>query len=202
MDFVTQQNGLKEERARTRNMGFVITLLSLALLISVVGNMLSVGTERTVVVPPNITKSFWVTGKKASADYIEQMGSFVGWLILDVTPASIDWKKDMLLTYVKPDVFGAMKEKQDLEGERLRKLNASTYFLPQQVVVDEPSQTAVLRGRMRTQINGQETTTEEKAYAVQFEYAAGRIHLNSFKEVPYASKTQAAALSSGDHATE
>lgn len=198
MNFEQQQDALRELRARIRNMGFVITILSLVALISVVSITALIGSERTIITPPVIAKSFWVTAKKASAEYLEQMGSFVAWLILDVTPNSIDWKKDMLLTYVDPSVHGAMQSMQDLEAQRLRKLNASTFFLPQQIVVDEEAQSVVVRGRLRTQINGQDTTTNEKAYRVGFQYAHGRIHVSSFKEVSYDDKVQAAALGGGD----
>ena len=34
------------------------------------------------------------------------MGSFIAWLVLDVTPVSIDWKKDILLGYVEPEQHG------------------------------------------------------------------------------------------------
>ncbi len=198
MEFDQQQNAIKELRARNRNMGFVVSILSLCLLISVVSVLSVLGTERTIVVPPNITKTFWVTGSKASSDYLEQMGSFIAWLILDVSPASIDWKRDMLLTYVSPDKFGALKSQQDLEAERLKQLNASTFFLPQQVVVDEPSQGVVVRGRLRTQVNGQDTTTESKAYLAKFQYAGGRVHLETFKEIPYENKTAMQAASPAD----
>lgn len=198
MEFDQQQNAIKELRARNRNMGFVISILSLCLLVSVVSVLSVLGTERTIVVPPNINKTFWVTGAKASADYLEQMGSFIAWLILDVSPASIDWKRDMLLTYVSPDKFGALKSQQDLEAERLKQLNASTFFLPQQVVVDEPSQGVVVRGRLRTQVNGQDTTTQSKAYLAQFQYAGGRVHLETFKEIPYESQSAMQAASSAD----
>ena len=198
MEFDQQQNAIKELRAGNRNRDFVISILSLCLLISVVSVLSVLGTERTIVVPPNISKTFWVTGTKASADYLEQMGSFIAWLILDVSPASIDWKRDMLLTYVSPDKFGALKSQQDLEAERLKQLNASTFFLPQQVVVDEPSQGVVVRGRLRTQVNGQDTTTESKAYLAKFQYAGGRVHLETFKEIPYESKTAMHATSPAD----
>lgn len=198
MEFDQQQNAIKELRARNRNMGFVISILSLCLLISGVSVLSVIGTERTIVVPPNISKTFWVTGTKASADYLEQMGSFIAWLILDVSPSSIDWKRDMLLTYVSPDKFGALKSQQDLEADRLKQLNASTFFLPQQVVVDEPSQGVVVRGRLRTQVNGQDTTTESKAYLAKFQYAGGRVHLETFKEIPYESKPAMQAASPAD----
>ena len=45
------------------------------------------GTVRTVVVPPSLNKTFWVTRDKASNEYLEQMGSFIAWLVLTSRPA-------------------------------------------------------------------------------------------------------------------
>ncbi|TXG80681.1 MAG: type IV conjugative transfer system protein TraE [Thermomicrobiales bacterium] len=201
MDLETQQNAIRELRARNRNQAFVITLLAVSLFVSVIGTLSVMGSERTVVVPPNLSKSFWVDGKRASADYLEQMGGFVSWLILDVSPQSIDWKKDILLDYVSPEQFGALQSRQNLESDRLKKLNASTYFATQQLSVREQSQEVEIRGRLKTQVNGLETTNEPKAYAAQFAYAGGRIHLESFKEIPYDNKpVQAAARDGGSPA--
>jgi conjugal transfer pilus assembly protein TraE len=130
-----------------------------------------------------------VTDSKVSAEYLEQMGSFIAWLILDVSPSSIEWKKDILLTYVTPDKFGAFKTRLDLESERLKRINASTYFMPQQLVPTEETQSVVVRGRLRTQINGQDTTTESKVYRIQFQYAGGRVHLEIFEEIANDQKT-------------
>jgi conjugal transfer pilus assembly protein TraE len=88
-------------------------------------------------VPPSINKTFWVTRDKASSEYLEQMGSFIAWLVLDVTPASIDWKKDILLGYVEPDQYGPLKTRQEVEAERLKRINAATVFAPQQLVPSE-----------------------------------------------------------------
>ena len=114
------------------------------------------------------------------------MGSFIAWLVLDVTPASIDWKKDMLLGYVEPAQHGALKTRQDLEAARLKRINASTAFMPQQLVPSEDAQSVVVRGRLRTLVNTQETSNEAKAYLIEFSYAGGRMHLKTFKEVAYA----------------
>jgi len=184
MDFAKLDNDLKEMRKRNRGLSMTVGGLILGLLICLVIILNVVGMERTIVVPPTIDKSFWVTRDRVSRDYLEQMGSFVAWLILDVTPASIDWKKDILLNYVAPDQHGAMQSRQDIEAERLRRINASTFFLPQQLVPNEDKQTVAIRGRLRTQVNGQETATETKAYLAEFQYAGGRMHLKSFKEMP------------------
>ncbi|WP_286757975.1 type IV conjugative transfer system protein TraE [Ralstonia sp. RL] len=182
MDFAKLDNDLKEMRKRNRSLGLTVSGLILALLLCLVIILNLIGTERTIVVPPSIDKTFWVTKDRVSREYLEQMGSFIAWLILDVSPASIDWKKDILLNYVAPDEHGAMKSRQEIEAERLKRINASTSFLPQQLVPHEDKQTVVIRGRLRTQVNGQDTATETKAYLAEFQYAGGRMHLKAFKE--------------------
>jgi len=141
---------------------------------------------RTVVVPPSLNKTFWVTRDQASNEYLEQMGSFIAWLVLDVTPASIDWKKDILLGYVEPDQYGPLRTRQEVEAERLKRINAATVFAPQQLVPSEEGQSIVIRGRLRTLVNGFETANDLKAYRVEFSYAGARMHLKSFKEIPHA----------------
>jgi type IV conjugative transfer system protein TraE len=121
-------------------------LLAAAHVLALVVILNLLGTVRTVVVPPSINKSFWVSRDKASGEYLEQMGAFIAWLVLDVTPASIDWKKDILLGYVEPDQHGELKTRQELEAARLKRINASTFFMPQQLVPSEDTQTVVVRG--------------------------------------------------------
>ena len=40
----------------------------------------------------------------------------------------------------------------------------------------------VVRGRLRTLVNGLETANDLKAYQVEFSYSGGRMHLKTFKE--------------------
>ncbi|MES2260947.1 MAG: type IV conjugative transfer system protein TraE [Pseudomonadota bacterium] len=183
MDFARLDNDLKEMRRRLRGLALAVGGLIIALMTSLIIILNLIGTERTIVVPPSIERTFWVTKDQASRAYLEQMAGFVAWLILDVTPASIDWKKDILLNYVAPGQHGAMKSRQEIEAERLKRISASTYFLPQQLVANENNQSVVVRGRLRTQVNGQETANETKAYLAEFNYAGGRVHLTGFKEI-------------------
>ncbi len=183
MEYTRFDHDLRDLTRRNRWLAGTVATLTVCLALSLATVWSLIGTERTVIVPPGLNKSFWVTNSKASSDYLEQMGSFVAWLILDVSPATIDWKKDALLGYVDPEEYGAMKTRQDLEAERIKRLSASTYFLPQQIVPSEDTQSVVVRGRLRTQINGQETNSDQKAYLVRFRYAGGRIHLQTFKEI-------------------
>jgi len=193
MDHAKLSGDLKEIRKRNHALSILVGVLSTCVLVALIIIVKVVGTERTIVVPPTLSKSFWLTTSKASASYLEQMGSYVAWLILDVSPETIDWKKKELLSWVAPEEHGAFKVKQEVEAERLKRMNASTYWLPQQFVPNEETQSVVIRGRLKTQVNGQETTADSKAYLVEFDYDGGRVHLKGFKEMP--NEQQAAAQS-------
>lgn len=188
MDFDRLSGDLKDMRRRNRGLGLAVGALAagLFLALAIIINLL--GTVRTVIVPPSLSKTFWVTADRASNEYLEQMGSFVAWLILDVTPSTIDWKKDILLGYVDPAQYGPLKTRQEVEAERLKRINAATAFAPQQLVASEDTQSLVVRGRLRTLVNGYETANDLKAYRIEFGHAGTRMHVIGFKEVPYAVK--------------
>ncbi|MBL0086270.1 MAG: type IV conjugative transfer system protein TraE [Ideonella sp.] len=186
MDFERLNGDIKEMRRRNRSLGLTVGALAVGHVVALIVILNLIGTVRTVIVPPSIDKSFWVSRDKASSEYLEQMGSFIAWLVLDVTPSSIDWKKGVLLGYVEPGQYGALKTRQEVEAERLKRINASTLFMPQQLVPSEDAQTVVVRGRLRTLVNGFETANDLKAYLVEFSFNGARMHLKTFKELPNA----------------
>lgn len=182
MDFDRLHTDIQAMRQRNRALTITVGLLSCGQLTALLVILNLLGAVRTVIVPPAIDRSFWVSSERVSAEYLEQMGSFMAWLVLDVTPASIDWKKSLLLGYVEPDQHGVLKARQELEAARLKRINASTMFSPQQVVVHEDRQVAIVRGRLRTLVNGLQTADDLKSYEVAFTYRGGRMHLKSFQE--------------------
>lgn len=184
MDFDRHQNDLRVQRKANRTLGGVLAALGVCQLISLAVIVSIVGSERTVIVPPNIDKSFWVSKDKASREYLEQMAGYVSWLMLDVTPSTVDWKRNVLLNWVSPDQHAAMKTKMDLEADRLRTNNASTSFLIQQLTADEKEQSVLVTGRLRRQINGTDVAEPDtRSYLVQFHYTGGRVHIQTFKEI-------------------
>ena len=87
-----------------------------------------IGSERVIVVPPAVHKSFWVENDKVSAEYLEQMAYFLIQLALNVTPQSVDYQSKLLLHYVAPASYGEIKTAMTIVGERLKRDSASTVF--------------------------------------------------------------------------
>lgn len=187
MDYERLRQDLTQMRGQNLRLSLSVGVLVVGQLLGVLAILALIGRERTIVVPPSLQKSFWVSGSAVSREYLEQMAAFVSWLILDVTPAGIRWKTDTLLGYVEPDQYAPLKARQEVESTRLLRLNASTSFTPQQFVVNEEAKQVVVRGRLRTLVNGIETSNLDKAYRIRFRYDHGRIQLQTFEEVPYGS---------------
>ena len=71
----------------------------LLLIILVEGLVLqkTLGMEKTVIVPPAIDKSFWVSGNEVSKSYLEQMAYWYAGLALNVTPSTGEYQKQLFL---------------------------------------------------------------------------------------------------------
>jgi conjugal transfer pilus assembly protein TraE len=141
------------------------------------------GRQQIVLVPPVIEKTFWVSHDAVSASYLEQMAAFVSYLLLDVAPASIEWKANLLKQYVLEPKQGEYETRQKLEADRLKSLNASTQFAISGLVASERDMTVMVNGHLSTYINGSRTSEESKSFLAKFVYTQGRIHLNKFEEV-------------------
>jgi conjugal transfer pilus assembly protein TraE len=179
----TLMQDLKQLRSTVRLQGAALALMGACLLCSLVLMFNMVGRDRVVVTPPTIEKTFWVSKDRVSSSYLEQMGSFIAYLTLDVSPQSIDWKKTMLLQYVSPDVYGALQTRQDLEADRLRRLNATTQFSVAQLLPNEEAMNVTLRGRLATFVNGARTSDVDKEYVAEFEFKGARVQIRNFREI-------------------
>ncbi len=168
-----------------RATSFLVALLVGSMLVNLVLALFAVrlsGHERIVVVPPNIHKTFWVESDRVSSEYLEQMGYFLMQLTLNVTPQSVDHQAKMLLQYAAPASFGELRTALLAAAERLKRDGASTVFSAQNLVVDERTLRVGVRGQLTTFISDRRVSEVSKAYAIELQYAGGRMFLKAFRE--------------------
>ena len=67
-------------------------------------------------------------------------------------------------------------------AERIKRDGASTVFSPQDLQVDEATQRVGLRGLLTTFISDRRVSEVSKGYAIELQYAGGRIFLKTFRE--------------------
>ena len=164
---------------------FLAVLLSTSMLANVVLALLTVrlsDRERIVLVPPTIHKTFWVEAERASGEYLEQMAYFLMQLTLDVTPHSVDHQASVLMQYAAPASFGELQATMLASAERLKRDGASTVFSAQELIVDEAAQRVGVRGQLTTFVSDRRVSEVSKGYAIELQYANGRIFLKAFRE--------------------
>lgn len=179
---------LRADMASARRATGILALLLLAsLIVNIVLSVLTLrisGRERVVLVPPTVHKTFWVESERASAEYLQQMAYFLMQLTLDVTPHSVDHQASVLLQYAAPASYGELRSTMAATAARLKRDGASTLFSPRDLVVDEATQRVGVRGQLTTFVSDRRVSEVSKAYAIELQYAGGRIFLKAFRETP------------------
>lgn len=193
MDAQRYADDLQRAQSNLRHSQYLSITLAIAMILSLWLVLNSLGRERTVITPPTLEKSFWITNGEASPAYVEEMAVWVASLILDVTPDTVEYKAKLLLRYTDPRAHGALKERQLLETARLKRDNATTYFDLETINVHSDKLAALLSGRLHTLINGTAVPEQHRNYLVRFRLDAGRAQLIQFEELPHADLAKALA---------
>ncbi|MEW6677247.1 MAG: type IV conjugative transfer system protein TraE [Pseudomonadota bacterium] len=170
---------IRQNRFLWLTLGGIVTALVLALLVAWAG----MGATRTVVTPPKIEKSFWITDNTASGEYIDQMAQWISYLTLDVTPDNVQYKSDLLLKLAHPDYHGALQQKLRVNAEKIRRDNAATSFDIRTVRAAPDALAAVLTGQLKVLINGTPVKNEIRHYLARFDLDGGKAQLIQFKQV-------------------
>lgn len=177
---------LRSDLAGARRASVLLAILlvvsMLATLLLAIHTLRQAGRERVVVVPPAIHKTFWVEAERASPEYLEQMGYFLAQLTLNVTPQSVEHQSRLLLQYAAPASWGDLRTAMAANAERIKRDGAATVFSPQDLQVDERTQRVGLRGLLTTFISDRRVSEVSKGYAIELQYAGGRIFLKTFRE--------------------
>lgn len=153
---------------------FIVALLSIALFFK---------TERTILMPPEITKAMWFQGSKASASYLESFGAYIAKLLLDITPLSFPHNHEQILKYATPEVYGILKKQLQDDGEQYTKLQLSTHFYPNQVTVNTKTLEVEVKGMLSSYIAGNKVKEEQETIRLKFINRGSGIQLSEANQV-------------------
>ncbi len=142
----------------------------------------TLGLERTVLVPPTIEKSFWVSGAGVSKSYLEQMAYWYAGLALNVTQTTGNYQKELFLRYSTPAGVGQLAAEMTARLDFLAKNNAATLFTAQTLNTDEKLMKVAITGDLDTFVGDKRISTRRTIYVIGFRYINGRLFVNEFKE--------------------
>jgi conjugal transfer pilus assembly protein TraE len=173
-----------ENICRQRN--FFAGCLGLSLLSSVlIGAKITSMSERVVLVP-GITREMYVEDSLVSSSYLEETSLLFISALLDLTPTTIDAKKDMILKHVSQRSPASLKSLQTYFAEsvgHIKKLQVSTFFAPKKIHVDSKKLEVIADGSL-TSIFGKKGFEEKDVrFKLEFDYVGGRLLLKEFIEL-------------------
>lgn len=170
--------------AALRRQQWLTLSLAAAILLLV---FVALGKTQTVVLePPTRAKTISMTGDRVDGAWLEEMGSWIGHMMLDASPMSIEQQQAQVLRWTHPLRHGTLQQQMAIAAQRLREANASTVFWLEQVAPDPDRQRVALIGQLETYVNGMRVNgaTRTVSYLAEFESKGGRVLLKDWKETP------------------
>lgn len=161
-----------------RNVLVAISILvSLSLVMT--STFLFLKSERIVITPPIIEKEFWVDSNGVSPTYLEQMGCFLGNLLLNKSLQSAPLQRAVLLRHTDSSYVGILRQKLIEEEEALKKQNTSYVFFPKEAKVNLQALEVVLLGDRQAYVAGKQVSSESEGYILHFTYSNSKLLLQS-----------------------
>jgi len=142
----------------------------------------TLGAEKTVIVPPSIEKSFWVSADGVSKSYLEQMAYWYAGLVLSVTKSTGEYQKKLFLQYASPQKYGQLAAEMAARLEFLENNSASTLFTVRAVKADEKLMRVAVYGDLETYVQDKRISIKPVIYVIAFQNLNGKVFVTEFKE--------------------
>ncbi|WP_236869758.1 type IV conjugative transfer system protein TraE [Candidatus Bandiella numerosa] len=177
---IERWNQSVEKLLKQRN-GFLVISLGLMIANIMLGLMLFGKNERVIIVPAYMKQNVWSEGSLVSESYIEEMALFFSKLMLDTTPDSHGYRKDVILRYVAAEHYHDVEKRLISDAERMKKEGVTTVFAPKEIIVDVKGLKAEIVGVLTKYIAGSRMGQSKEIYEIEFGYSGGIFMLKNFK---------------------
>jgi len=125
-------------------------------------------TQKVILVPPHITKSFWVQGKEVSREYLEEMGVYMAKLLRDLSSGNLDHNHGVLLRYATPEAYGTLAKQFLKEAQEYKSLHLTTHFKPSSVTANPERLEVEVKGVLTSYVASKEIRTSQETILLKF----------------------------------
>lgn len=154
-----------------------LMILSVTQLLSVI--FLFCKKERVILVPPLVSQVMWVDGYQVSQTYLQQMGLFMGQLLLSNSAESVKLQMDTILRFVHPAAYTTVRQYLIGEEEHLKKQQGSYHFNISAIEVHPQKHSVTLIGDRQSYVGGKRIDQARESYILTFKMNHGRYLLTS-----------------------
>ena len=137
---------------------------------------------RTVITPMVVKSSMWVDDENVSDEYLTEMGTFIAYLSLDVTPSNVDYQQKILLKYACSSAYGAIQNDSGAYAVRVKETSSSSMFEVRDITPDSKKNRIALSGNLSTFVGDKRISMDTKIYVINFENKNGVVKFCGMKE--------------------
>lgn len=172
----------ENDAREVRFMRMLLFWMGIVIIIMLVIVYRLIGSEKTTIVPPTITRSFWVSENNVSAEYLEQMAYWYAGLALNITPNSANYQNELFLKYADPATVGLLTADMAARADFLRKNNIATQFDLHDFKTDTDKLRVALSGNLSTFVVDKKAGSRSVVYLIGFKLINGKLYVSKFKE--------------------
>lgn len=158
---------------------YAIMLMSITFVVLSVIIFRLIGASRTVIMPPSLEETVWVSGEAASKEYLRRMADYVSQQIMEFTPADIDRRKKNILFYVQTQNFKDMDAKLDSWKTMVLSGGLSQTFRPDKFNITENK--IIVGGHLVRSMKQDTVWDHEGELEMEYTIDGGRFYLRGFK---------------------
>ena len=127
--------------------------------------------SRTIVLPPQVSKEFWITDRNLSETYFEQVSYYIADRVLSVNPESVKYAYEALLPFFGSDGNEIRNIKRKLEDQSkfIQKENIYQTFYPNYMQANYEKKRIVVIGQHRKYV-GELFVQELKNASITIDY--------------------------------
>jgi conjugal transfer pilus assembly protein TraE len=145
--------------------------------------MLSVKSQRILLVPPQITKEFWIERDRVAPEYMEQMGVFIATLVGNLSPGNAEFNVNMLIKHYLDPSLKHPEAIHELLGQAayIKKNNITQAFFPSSIsVVDTDKMKVRVEGSNVMNIGTARISGERVSYLIRFNARDYKLYVVEF----------------------
>jgi len=136
--------------------------------------------DREIVLQPIATRPLTISSSGVEADYLELVTRDVALMLLNRSPAGLDYWMEQILKLADPSAHGALKAELVKIVTEQRGSDVSQAFVINGMTVDPKRLTSEVEGDLKTFVGGQVIASETKRFRLGWSYAGLRLSLTSF----------------------
>jgi type IV conjugative transfer system protein TraE len=175
-----RKRALNFEYQRNAMLGLSAVLLATVLLQSI---CLLFRNEKTIILPPEVRREFWVEGNRFSPEYLEEQAVYMAHLALDADKATFPYQTEILLRYADVGACAHLRERFEKRLKRLDRNNASAKFDVSEVTVYPEKNSATVSGNFMRFVGTKQTAAQRRSYRIDFTVRRGRLLLKDIQKV-------------------